>query len=394
MKIGIYLGDIKKPQSVGDLTFELSFVDEILKYETNHEFVFYYFGQSGLFENNENAKFVNLKYYKKPQISLNPFKIKFYKTPITSLNHRLKKDNINAVYFLTPYLFEHIEIPYFAAIRDVAHRILPHFPEFSATNIFEKMDKKLNLFLTGATRILTCNQVAKDDIKTLYDVIDENIQVVNLPTPNWVEKVNENETILKWNNLSKNNYILYPAQLWTHKNHIRLILASQIMKEQNINLKVVFCGMDKGNKHYLKQKVQELDLNEEIVFLDYVSQKELATLYKNAYALVYPCLAGPDSMVALEAMYFECPVLISNHLGYVNQLKNSALYFNPLDEADIVDKIQKLNDLAIRDDIIANGTLLIKENTTKNYIDKFINMMDSFYLTRLCWSLEESYRNK
>ena len=108
MKIGIYLGDIKKPQSVGDLTFELSFVDEILKYETNHEFVFYYFGQSGLFENNENAKFVNLKYYKKPQVSLNPFKIKFYKTPITSLNHRLKKDNINAVYFLTPYLFEHI----------------------------------------------------------------------------------------------------------------------------------------------------------------------------------------------------------------------------------------------------------------------------------------------
>ena len=39
----IYLGDIKKPQSVGDLTFELSFVDELLKQETNHDFVFYYY---------------------------------------------------------------------------------------------------------------------------------------------------------------------------------------------------------------------------------------------------------------------------------------------------------------------------------------------------------------
>ena len=28
MKIGIYLGDIKKPNSMGDLTFELSFVEE------------------------------------------------------------------------------------------------------------------------------------------------------------------------------------------------------------------------------------------------------------------------------------------------------------------------------------------------------------------------------
>ena len=166
------------------------------------------------------------------------------------------------------------------------------------------------------------------------------------------------------------------------------------MKEQNINLKVVFSGLDRGNKNYLLKQAEKLDLQKEIVFLDYVSQKELATLYKNAYALVYPCLAGPDSMAALEAMYFECPVLISDHLGYNQQLKKAALYFNPLDESDIVDKIQKLNDLAIRDDLIANGKVLIKENTSQKYIDKFLNVMDSFYLTRLCWSLEESYRTK
>ena len=129
MKIGIYLGDIKKPQSVGDLTFELSFVEELLKQETTHEFVFYYFGKKQDFKEQENAKFVNLKYYKKPQIAINPISIKWHKTPYCSFNHRLKKDNINAVFFLTPYLHEHIEIPYFAAIRDVAHRILPHFPE-------------------------------------------------------------------------------------------------------------------------------------------------------------------------------------------------------------------------------------------------------------------------
>jgi hypothetical protein len=205
LKIGIYLGDIKKPQSVGDLTFELSFVDELLKQETQHEFVFYYFGQKQDFKEQENAKFVNLKYYKKPQIGIKPLSLKFYKTPYCSLNHRLKKDNINAIFFLTPYLHEHIEIPYFAAIRDVAHRILPHFPEFSTNSVFERMDKKLNTFLTGATRIFTCNNVAKADIKTLYDVIDENIDVINLPYPSWIEQVKEDETVLKWNNLSKNN---------------------------------------------------------------------------------------------------------------------------------------------------------------------------------------------
>ncbi len=394
MKIGIYLGDIKKPQSVGDLTFELSFVEELLKQDTVHEFIFYYFGKKQTFKNQENAKFVNLKYFKKPQISFFPFKFKSFKTPFCSLNHRLKKDNVNAVFFLTPYLHEHIEIPYFAAIRDVSHRILPHFPEFSSNSVFERMDKKLNLFLTGATKILTCNQVAKNDIKTLYDVIDENIEVLNLPYPNWIEKSQEDDNVLKWNNLSKNNYIFYPAQFWAHKNHIRLILAAQIMKEQNINLKVVFSGLDKGNKRYLTKKVESLDLQQEVIFLDYVSQKELASLYKNAYAMVYPCLAGPDSLSALEALYFNCPVLIANHLGYTQQLKKAALYFNPLDEADIVEKIQNLNDIATKDDLINKGQSLIKECTTQKYIDKFLNIMDSFYLTRQCWSLKESYNNK
>lgn len=392
MKIGIYLGDIKKPYSVGDLTFELSFVEELLKQDTNHDFVFYYFGKKLDFKEQENAKFVNLKYYKKPQINFAPLNVKFYKTPICSLNYRLKKDNINVVFFLAPYFHEHIEIPYFAAIRDVAHRILPHFPEFSTNSVFERMDKKLNPFLTGATRILTCNNVVKSDIITIYDVIDENIDVINLPYPNWIEKVKEDENFLKWNNLSKNNYIIYPSQFWSHKNHIRLVLAAQIMKEQNINLKVVFCGMDRGNKNYILKQIEELDLQNEVIILDYVNQSQLASLYKNAYALVYPCLAGPDSMAALEALYFDCPVLISNHLGYNQQLKKAALYFNPLDEADIVSKIQQLNDLATKDDLINKGHAIIKENTAQKYIDKFLNIMDSFYLTRQCWSLEESYK--
>jgi glycosyltransferase involved in cell wall biosynthesis len=166
------------------------------------------------------------------------------------------------------------------------------------------------------------------------------------------------------------------------------------MKEQNINLKVVFSGLDRGNKKYLLEQVKDLDLENEVIFLDYVNQKQLATLYKNAYALVYPCLAGPDSISALEALYFNCPVLISNHLGYTQQLKKAALYFNPLDEIDIVSKIQDLNDLAVKDDLINKGQALIKENTAQKYIDKFLNVMDSFYLTRQCWSLKESYRSK
>ncbi len=397
MKIGIYLGDIKKPQSLGGLTFELTFVEELLKQKTNHEFIFYYFGAKNAFDHikqNKNAKFVPLKYYKKPEFSFAPFCVKAYKIPIFSLNYILKRDCINVAYFLTPYLHEHIEIPYYALVRDVSHRILPHFPEFSSSSVFVKMEKKLNLFLNSASKIITCNNIAKNDIQALYDVIAENIITMHLPYPNWIETIKDDKRILDKNSLNKKSYILYPAQFWTHKNHIRLVLAAQIMKEQNINLKVVFTGLDRGNKNYLTTRVEELDLADDVIFLNYVTHNELSALYKNSYALVYPSLAGPDSLAALEALYFNCPVLISDHLGYNQQLRKSALYFNPLDETDIVSKIVLLNDMTIRDELIASGQILVRENKCKQYIDKFLNIMDNFYLTRQCWSLEENYNSK
>lgn len=386
MKIGFYLGDIKKPESLGELTFELSVVREILSRETNHEFVFYYFGKKNIFDDTQNAKFKSLKYYKKPEVSFSPFSIKTRKAPLCSFNYLLKKDNIDTIFFLTPYLYEHIEIPYFAVIRDVAHRVLPLFPEFSSNYIFEKAEKKLNSFLTGASKIIVANEIAKNDIKTLYDVIEENIVSIPLPYPLWIEHTNFNDEILSKNNLSKNNFILYPAQYWSHKNHIRLILAAQIMKEQNFNLRVVFTGLDRGNKKYLLEQVEELDLADNVLFLDYLEEDELASLYKHAYALVSPSLAGVDSISALEAMYFNCPVLISDNAGYNLQLKSAALYFNPLDENDIIDKINMLSDIALRDDLIAKGAALIKESTCSKYVDRISNIGDDFYLMRQCWA--------
>ena len=386
MKIGFYLGDIKKPISLGELTFELSVVKEIISRETEHEFVFYYFGKNKIFKDTENAKFVSLKHFRKLEFSFFPFLIKFNRIPLFSLNRKLKKDNIDTIFFLTPYLYEHIEIPYFAIIRDVAHRVLPMFPEYSSNYIFEKTEKKLNLFLNGASKIITGNELAKNDIKTLYNIIDENIVSIPLPYPNWIEHVKTDNEILSKNHLSKNNFILYPAQYWAHKNHIRLILASQIMKEQNFNLKIVFTGLDRGNKKYLLEKVKELDLEDDILFLDYLEENELAALYKNAYALVYPSLAGIDSICALEAMYFNCPVLISDNAGYNMQLRSCALYFNPLDENDIVEKIKMLSDLAIKDDLISKGRALIKESNCSKYVDRISNLGDDFYLTRQCWA--------
>ena len=39
MKIGIYLGDIKKPKSLGELSMELSFAEEIIKHIGDKDYI-------------------------------------------------------------------------------------------------------------------------------------------------------------------------------------------------------------------------------------------------------------------------------------------------------------------------------------------------------------------
>ena len=42
-------------------------------------------------------------------------------------------------------------------------------------------------------------------------------------------------------------YIYYPAQFWSHKNHVYIIDAIAILKQQGINLIAIFSGSNKGN---------------------------------------------------------------------------------------------------------------------------------------------------
>ena len=108
--------------------------------------------------------------------------------------------------------------------------------------------------------------------------------------------------------------------------------------------------------------------------------------------MIYPSLAGIDSIAGLEALYFNCPLLIADHAGYNLQYRDCALYFNSLDESDIVEKIKILNNIIIKDELNAKSKIIIKENTCYNYINTCLNIIDNFYLTRQCWSLKENYK--
>lgn len=107
-------------------------------------------------------------------------------------------------------------------------------------------------------------------------------------------------------------YILYVGNLHPRKNLVRLLEAFVLLKKEAglpHALKIV------GQKAWLFGKIFETvrrhGLEQAVEFTGYVSQEELARLYRHAAVLAYPSLYEGFGLPVLEAMASGCPVVCS-----------------------------------------------------------------------------------
>ena len=88
--------------------------------------------------------------------------------------------------------------------------------------------------------------------------------------------------------------------------------------------------------------MKNLDLEKNIIFLGFISDKEKATLIFNSRALINPSYLGPTNIPQLEAFNYSCPVVLSNVFAAKEQCSNNAIYFDPNFEDSIAKSIEKV----------------------------------------------------
>ena len=81
--------------------------------------------------------------------------------------------------------------------------------------------------------------------------------------------------------------------------------------------------------------VKELDLEKQVVLLDYVPQQDLPALYRNAALFVYPSFYEGFGLPVLEAMSQGVPVITSKTSSLPEVGSDSVLYCNPEDVHDL-----------------------------------------------------------
>jgi glycosyltransferase involved in cell wall biosynthesis len=135
-------------------------------------------------------------------------------------------------------------------------------------------------------------------------------------------------------------YVLYPANLWPHKNHARLLEGFARVRDRDVAL--VLTGQPYGRLGELMRHAAGSGIADRVHHLGHVPAAALPALYRGAAGMVFPSLYEGFGSPPLEAMACGCPVASSLVASLREVCGDAALGFDPLDPDAIAAGIDRL----------------------------------------------------
>lgn len=251
--------------------------------------------------------------------------------------------------YYDPYFLEHLgDKPFVLTVYDMTHE---RYPECYVPDDQTSIRKRG--LVTSAAHIMAISKSTKSDLVRLFKVSDEKVSVVGLGsslTPALAVPVGR---------LPK-RYLLYVGERGRYKNFLFMLrsLAPLLKDEQDLVLLAVGGGGFTGAE---LQVINDLGLGARCCQMQ-LAEAELATAYANAVALVFPSLCEGFGIPVLEAFACGCPAILSNRTALPEVGGEAALYFDPENEASLLQQVTALiADSSLREYLVAAGLKRSKE---------------------------------
>lgn len=301
---------------------------------------------------------------------------------------REKLDLIHYPHFNVPIL---TPCKFVVTIHDL---ILTHFPTLRATTLAPYLYWLKNLAykivivfaIRRSKKIITVSEFTKNDICSQFKVSKDKIIVTYEGVANlakgsdslFVAKQNNQETLRHYN--INNNFLLYVGNAYPHKNLDWLLKVFKKLVASRPSLKLVLVGKEDYFYNRVHEAAKNLNLwgetdtDTDVIFPGYVPDAQLEVLYQEAKAYVFPSLYEGFGLPPLEAMANSCPVISSDRASLPEILGSAALYFNPENEDDFIEKITKLLDnKEIREKLVGKGLEQIKKYSWSDCAQETLN---------------------
>jgi len=393
MKIGIYYTH-SNPISGGKFSFVHSILESLpaATLDFNHEIIIFSEAANNLNIEDHGFKFVPIKKSRSPRLS---FLFELIRALFShffagkgfdlaqvrnmKLNKLIRENRIDILWAIEQLDYP-VNIPYATTHWDLGHRTIPIFPELSfKNNLWIFREKTMSRVLQQASLILVGTLQGSREIQNAYGITPERIFLAPLPLTK-----NSNKAQAK----RDPNLFFYPAQFWSHKNHVTLLMAfSESLKKTDRDLKLVLCGGDKGNLEYIKRLINKLGLVNNVSTPGFISDEELSNLYKSARMMIFPSFLGPDNLPPLEALNAGCEVAVSDIPGAREQFGDAVIYFSPNSVSDISNTILgALKHPRSSKRQLKFKELLLQERGSETYVRNVLRKISS--LETMLWNWE------
>jgi len=273
------------------------------------------------------------------------------------------------------------KVPYVVTIHDLSYL---HYPELFKKNDLLQLQSWTKYSIKNSAYIIAVSQTTKDDIVKSYKVDPSKITITYegydedrfKPQPeSKVESVKSKYKI-------KGDYIIFVGTLQPRKNLERLIEAFDIVnskwKMENGKLQLVIVGKKGWLYDSIFAKVKELNLNQRVIFTDYVPDDDLPVLIAGAKAYVLPSLWEGFGIPVIEAQACGIPVIVSNTSSLPEIIGESGILIDPEDVDSIAQGIKKvLSNEKTRSDLVEKGFTNIKRFSWRNCAKETLAVLEN-----------------
>ena len=237
-------------------------------------------------------------------------------------------------------------------IPDLQHEI---HPEFFTPEVLHARRRNFNYALAEAGAIGTISDHALRSLRAhpatrCTDFFIMSPALTAGPAPSTLADLTDFERAV----LPARDFFLYPANLWPHKNHRRVLQAfAEFLRREQRPVEFILTG-DPNGWAPLGQEFATLPVRH----LGYVRRVFLQVLMQRCRALAFFSLFEGFGMPLLEAFHAGAPVICSNTTSLPEVGGDAVLSCDPTDAAAMSGCMQAILDEApLRDRLIARGKL-------------------------------------
>ncbi|MDB5002310.1 MAG: putative alpha-glycosyltransferase [Mucilaginibacter sp.] len=211
--------------------------------------------------------------------------------------------------------------------------------------------------------IITVSHFTKNEIIKKFNIDPARITVIpnsiDLGAANHIVDINK-----------KANFFFNIGGELGHKNIKNLLKAFALFTKtysEEYRLKIIGIRDSTTLRSY-KKLALNLKIYPLVDFLGYQTDDQIAELYRNAKAFIFPSKIEGFGIPLIEAMKYGCPIVCSNTSCFPEIAKDAAAYFDPWDITNMSEVMfSVVNDINKSKHLVSNGLKVVKDYSFENF---------------------------